>query len=503
MRILSLLLALLFCSGAFVQAKKKKDIPIRSKWQMEAAERRIYITVAPKEVEQRRVKACIIPITEQIGAPQLYILRRGLKDAIANKIDVVVLDMDTPGGDAATMLEMMEALDKFDGETIAFVNDEAMSAGALISAACKSIYMHPKGVIGAAEVVQSTGQDINESMKRKINSYMDAKVRSYTKDYRYRSDVVRAMMNADYELSIDDEVIKAEGELLSLTADEAVKEYGDPPAHLLAVGIVESVHDLLKLRYGDHSHALTRLELTWSEEFAKWLNAIAPVLMGLGMLCLFVEFKTPGFGVFGALGVFLLLIVFFGSYTAGLAGYEAMIVFIIGILLLAVELFVLPGILVAGLLGAVLVLASLVWSMADIWPSGGIWKFDVSVLESPILKLLLALFIAVSGAIVLSKVIPRSWFWDKLVLSSSVDGKRSRRRRQHRSIAAKGDVEHDLPPIGSCGVTVTKMFPTGEVEIEGRRYMASVNVHLLEPNTAIAVIGHKAFQLLVEPREEN
>ena len=131
---------------------------------------------------------------------------------------------------------------------------------------------------------------------------------------------------------------------------------------------------------------------------------------------------------------------FFGSYTAGLAGYEAMIVFIIGILLLAVELFVLPGILVAGLLGAVLVLASLIWSMADIWPSGGIWKFDVSVLESPILKLLLALFIAVSGAIVLSKIIPRSWFWDKVVLSSSVDGRRSRRRRQQRSIAAKGDV---------------------------------------------------------------
>jgi len=417
MRLLLSLLALLLASGSLVQAKKNKDIPIRSKWQMENAERRIYITAKPEEIKQKRVKAYVIPITGQIGAPQLYILRRGLKDAIVNDIDVVILDMDTPGGDAATMLEMMEALDKFDGDTIAFVNDEAVSAGALISAACKTIYMHPKGIIGAAEVVQSTGQDINESMKRKINSYMDAKVRAYTKNYRYRADVVRAMMNADYELIVDDEVIKKKGELLSLTADEAIKEYGEPAVRLLAGGMVDDVHALLKARYGESKHALTRLELTWSEEFAKWLNAIAPVLMGIGMLCLFIEFKTAGFGVFGILGIITLLIVFFGSYTAGLAGYETVIVFLVGVVLLAVELFVLPGIMVAGLLGAVLIFGSLIWSMADVWPSRVFWTVDLSV---PILKLSYAFSIAVVGAVILSKVIPRSWFWDRVVLSSTV-----------------------------------------------------------------------------------
>jgi len=502
MRILMLFTSLLLFTGSLIQAEYK-DVPIRSKWTLENAEARTYITVAPKDVEQRRVKVYVIPITDQIGTPQLYILRRGLKDAIDNGIDVVVLDMDTPGGDAETMLEMMEALDNFKGDTITFVNKEAMSAGALIAAASKSIYMHPKGVIGAAEVVMSTGQDINESMKRKINSYMDAKVRAYTKEFRYRSDIIRAMMKSDYELKIDGEVIKSENELLSLTSDEAVREFGDPPRHLLADGIVEDVNALLKDRYGDSPHTITRFELTWSEELAKWLNAIAPLLMGLGMLLLFVEFKTPGFGVFGVLGILVLIIVFFGSYTAGLAGYEALLVFVLGVVLLGVELFVLPGILVAGLLGVVFILVSLLWSMADIWPSDGNWEFNLAVLESPVLKLLLAIFIAVGGAIVLSRVIPQSWFWDKLVLSSSVSGRRSHRRRHRSSIAGQAAADIDLPSIGSVGVTVTNMYPMGEVDINGRRYMARVNVNMLEPNVSVVVVGHKAFQLVVEPNEEN
>ena len=99
MRLLLSLLCLLLVSGNVACASKKKDISIRSKWQMENAERRSYISVEPKKVEQRRVKAYVIPITEQIGTPQLYILRRGLKDAIADNIDVVILEMDTPGGD--------------------------------------------------------------------------------------------------------------------------------------------------------------------------------------------------------------------------------------------------------------------------------------------------------------------------------------------------------------------------------------------------------------------
>ena len=156
-----------------------------------------------------------------------------------------------------------------------------------------------------------------------------------------------------------------------------------------------------------------------------------------------------------------------------------------------------------GLLGTLMVFASLVWSMADIWPADSVWDFDITVLQSPVLKLLLAIFIAVGGAITLTRVIPRSWFWDKVVLSSAGGDSRSRKGRQRSSIVGRASAERELPPVGSRGVTVTKLFPTGEVEIDGRRYLARVKINMLETNVPIVVVEHSSFHLLVELGEEN
>ena len=189
----------------------------------------------------------IIPITDAINTTNLYILRRGLKEAIANDVDMVILDMDTPGGRLDITLDMMEMLDRFDGITATYVNDDAISAGSFIAAATQEIYLAPKGKIGASAVIQSTGEDVNETAKQKIDSYLRANVRAMTEEYPYRSDVIRAMLDAEFELKIDDEVIKPSGELLTLTASEAVKEYGDPPSKLLGEGIYESMEELLSL----------------------------------------------------------------------------------------------------------------------------------------------------------------------------------------------------------------------------------------------------------------
>src|SRR5690606_23106541 len=104
-----------------------------------------------------------------------------------------------------------------------------------------------------------------------------------------------------------------------LTSTEAMTEYGDPPVPLLGAGLALSVEDLLKQQLGDQAFVVDRLEVTWSERLAQYLTAISPALMGLGLLALFVEFKTPGFGVFGVLGIGFLLVVFFGHYVAGLS----------------------------------------------------------------------------------------------------------------------------------------------------------------------------------------
>ncbi|MFN6094462.1 MAG: SDH family Clp fold serine proteinase, partial [Verrucomicrobiota bacterium] len=94
-------------------------------------------------------KVVVIPIRAQIAKPELFILRRGLKDAIENKVDTIVLDMETPGGELEVTFEMLKALEKFPGKTVTYVNREAISAGALIAAGTDEIHFAPEGVIGA------------------------------------------------------------------------------------------------------------------------------------------------------------------------------------------------------------------------------------------------------------------------------------------------------------------------------------------------------------------
>src|SRR5688572_9859330 len=204
--------------------------------------------------------------------------------------------MKTPGGSADSTLKIMEALDKFPGRTITFVNDEAGSAGAIIAAITDKIYFAPNGVMGAAELIFGTGQDVPEGLKRKMNSYLAAKIRAFSGDQPMRSDVLEAMMNPDFELKLDDKVIKPKGKLLTLTAREATASYGTPAAPLLASGIVSSIDELLSKELNVANIEVKRLEVTWSERLAVFLRTISPLLLGVGLLSLYIEFKTPGFG---------------------------------------------------------------------------------------------------------------------------------------------------------------------------------------------------------------
>ena len=150
----------------------------------------------PPDGERRRV--FVIPVREQVDSPLLYIIRRGLKAATEQKADVVVLDMKTPGGALDVTFSIMEALGKFKGRTITFINNEAISAGAFISATTDEIWFAPEGIIGAAAPVMATGQEIDASMRQKIVSYLKARVRATSEGKGgYRGQVISAMIDAD------------------------------------------------------------------------------------------------------------------------------------------------------------------------------------------------------------------------------------------------------------------------------------------------------------------
>ena len=269
----------------------------------------------------------VIPINEAINQANLFVLRRGLKEAIRKNVDMVILDMDTPGGSLDICLEMMEMLDYFEGETATYINPDAISAGAFIASACDKIYFSTKGKMGAAAVILGTGEDVPDTARMKIESYLLANIRVLSEGYRYRAEVIRAMFDSEYELIIDDELIKPKGELLTLTAKQALAQYGDPAVALLADGMNNSIEALLNQEFGTGGYRLERFKITYSEEWAKWLANITPILLGAGMLFLFIEFKTPGFGVFGIIGILLLGLFFISQNIAGLAGNEAILFF--------------------------------------------------------------------------------------------------------------------------------------------------------------------------------
>ncbi|MCC5807610.1 MAG: hypothetical protein JJU00_14900 [Opitutales bacterium] len=443
------------------------------------------------------VKVFVIPIHDVISRPNQYILRRGYKEAIDEGIDAVILDIDTPGGYGNVMLDIMERTADFQGLTIAYVNREAISAGAFIAFAANEIWYAPRGIIGAAEAVAAGGQEIPEGMRRKFESYVQAKMRAIADEHPYKADVMRAMMDPNFELVIDGEVLSPEGSLLSLTAEEALREFGDPPTPLFGEGIAASVEELLDQRFGEGNWEKRSFEITWSEELAKFMDMIAPILIGIGFLALFIEFKTPGFGVFGAVGITLIVIVFLSNHVAGLAGNEVLIFFFLGVALVVIEIFLFPGTFVALSAGLALIVGSILWSMADLWPTGdGGVRIEPEAFVDPMIKFSLSLIITSVGIAVLWKFLPESWVLKRIALQTA--------SAQANPVTAGGGTSSSsrLPDVGEEGVVITPLRPNGTVEFNGERFEAGSEYGTLDKGERVIVTGYRNFYLLVDRKPE-
>jgi membrane-bound serine protease (ClpP class) len=450
--------------------------------------------------------AYVIPIRDQIGPPVLNILRRGMKTALEENASIVILDMETPGGELGVTLEIMQeiiaTLERFDGTIITYVNREAISAGAYIAIATSEIAFAPLSQIGAAEAVSGGGGNIDSSMKRKVNSYLKAKIRSYSGNHAYRAQVMAAMMDANESLILDGEPLLAEdgsriqkdGELLTLTGEEACKLYGNPPEPLLGIGVYRSVEELLDERWGKGEYSLTKMEVNWAEKTGLWLNGFAPILLGLGMVCLFIEFKTPGFGIFGVLGLILLLVFFGSKYVAGLAGQEELLIFLLGLCLVVLEVFFVPGFLIPGILGLLMMVGSLFWAMVDVWPTSGfVWTPEM--FHAPAVEFIQAIAIALVLCFALSRILPKTPFWNWMVLSETVGGSLASLGRE-AEVTGQGEIT-----TGSTGVTVSELYPTGFVIFDTKRFEARSKLGKINRGEKIRVIEKNGLELIVEKVE--
>ncbi|MCB1121468.1 MAG: hypothetical protein KJT03_07965 [Verrucomicrobiae bacterium] len=453
--------------------------------------------------DDRPLQVAVIPVRDEIGNPVLFLLRRSIKEAMANGADVAVLDMDTPGGRLDITLEIMEVLNEFPGITMTYINDEAISAGAIISSVTDYIYFAPLGIMGAAAAVASTGQEIPETMQAKIKSYLDARIESYAQDKQLRNSVIKAMMDKEYEFVEDNILISPKGELLSLTASKAIVPFGDPPQPLVSDGIAESIEEIFEYGFGVTDTVITRYEASWSEEFAAFLEWLTPVLFGIGIVMLVVELKTPAFGLLGLLGIGLILIAVFGHNVAGLAGFEAIILLVVGFAMIAIEAFVLPGTFIFGILGVLCVLGGMVWSFADVWPvvpepgqEPVDWKLNTESLEVGIVNLAIGIVIAIVVLWAVWKYLPHSPLFRKVVHHGH-SGSPS-------PVVSGGGRYVDgasLPDIGASGIVISDLHPLGIVEIDGKRYEATTSVGDLRKGAAIQVVGYKSYSLLVDKKE--
>jgi membrane-bound serine protease (ClpP class) len=441
------------------------------------------------EGDFRKKKVYVVPVRDAIMPPMVYLVRRGVKEAMEAEADLLVIDMKTDGGRVDSTEEIIEILNKFKGESVTYVNDRAFSAGAFIAVATQKIYMAPQSVIGAAApivMMPGTGPEkMPDTYEVKMTSALSALVRTSAEKNGHNKAVVEKMIDKSKELKMDGEVINEKGQILTLTNLEAEKPYGTPPRSLLSAGTLASLDALLeKLGYADAERHF--IKPTGAEQLATWLTAISPLLLLVGIIGIYIEMKTPGFGVAGIIGILALLLYFLGGYIAGLSGLEWVAVFLLGVGLVALELFVYPGTIALGLAGAAMMLAALIMAMVDVYP-GAPPIPTLPQLRLPLQNILIAMAGGVVAILVLSRFLPKTPIY-RLVVSQSASGVKTEAVQHEQRAALQGQI----------GVAISALRPGGKAQFGDQILDVISQGELVAKGTKVRIIGYSAKEALVE-----
>jgi membrane-bound serine protease (ClpP class) len=450
--------------------------------------------VLPLEAEAREEHAVyVLPIRGPIEPALLYVIRRGLAEAQRVNADAVFFPMDTPGGAVNVTEEIIDLIARMDVPTYVFVEHNAISAGAIISLAADYIYMAPGSKIGdAMPIMMAPGggvQPLPDAEREKIMSYVDGIVRGIAQRKGRDETLASAMVRPEVEYIVDDEVISAAGQLLTLTNMEAERRFGEDQQPLLSMGTVEDFDALLELLELDHATRI-ELEVTLAEQVARFLQMIGPLLMMAGFLGLYLEFQSPGFGLPGIMGLICLLLFFAGHHIAGLAGNEDILFFMLGVVLIFVELLILPGFGVIGITGLALVLWGLLNAMVERFP-GDPWVPSLPALQLPLLKLGVAIVGAAAGAALLGRFLPQTTIFSRLVLSEDTS-------RDAGYTSARNRPEW----VGKTGRTLTPLSPAGSVLVDDMRLDVVSRGDYIEADQTVRVVETHGSRVVVERADD-
>src|SRR6266513_1183268 len=430
----------------------------------------------------------VVPLHGEVSPSLLAFLRRAVKTAESNEASGIVFDMNTYGGRLDTAAEIVNALNQIKIPTYTFINTSAGSAGALIAVATQHVYMAPVSAIGAAAPILPTGEDLPSTAREKTISYWSALVRGSAIKNGHNPDVAEAFMNKDKEVKIGDRVVHPKGAVLTLNAQEATEKINGKP--LLAEGIVDSVGDLTK-RAGLKDNIM-RIEPTGFEQLAFWITALAPLLLLGGILGAYLEFKIPGATWPGVISAICFALFFLGHYLAGLAGWEVVALFILGIVLVLIEiLFFAHTTIVFGVLGAFLMLASLLWTMIDRYPGENFFPTG-KALAIPLLNM----FIAIVGSFIvialLARYLPRTSIYRRFALIDSNPPGPS-------LVGAPRQFATGLARTpGTQGTAVTVLRPSGKARFADHVVDVVTEGEFIAPETAVTVIRSDGMRVVVK-----
>ncbi|MFH1339509.1 MAG: NfeD family protein [Candidatus Omnitrophota bacterium] len=447
-------------------------------------------------------KVYIIPVKGVIDLGLSGFIRRSIGEAKDNQADAIILEIDTFGGRVDAAVEISDSLEKIKPiPTVAFVDDHAWSAGALISLACEKIIMSPGSSIGSAEpraMGFTPGKE--ELTDEKTISAIRAKFKALAEENNHPVNLALAMVDKDYEIKQvnirneikiltaeelqeakerykgkDIQVIKTvslKGKLLNLTAGEA-KEFG------LAQVVLNNREGVLNYLGLDKMEVVST-GLTWSETLVRFLThpLISPLLLSLGFLGLLFELKIPGWGISGTLGLLFLALFFWGHYLVGLAGWTELIILCLGIILLLIEIFVIPGFGIAGISGIVLILTGIFLSLVK-QP----FSAPKSQLTQAFYTLSFAIIITFVGIILSWKFLPRTGLWKRIILSYAETKK--------EGFQSAASLESYL---GKTGKTLTALRPSGRAVIDEKTLDVITEGEFIakeEPVKVIRVEGNK------------
>lgn len=414
-------------------------------------------------------------IHEEIAPSATRITTKALQEAEQMNADLIILDMDTYGGLVSDADSIRTRILKNKIPVYVFIQNNAASAGALISIACHKIFMSKTASIGAATVVNESGEKVPD----KYQSYMRSKMRATAEARGRNPDIAEAMVDEDIYV----EGVTDSGKIVTLTTSEAIK-------HGFCDGQAETVEDVLK-QSGITDYEIIEVKPSALDGIMGFLlhPGTSGVLLLVIFLGIYYELQSPGLGFPTVIAVGAAALYFAPLYLEGLANNWEILMFIIGIGLLLVEIFAIPGFGVAGISGIVLIFVSLVLGLVR----NVTFDFDVDgvgELGWAILRVMASLGAFIFFLIFFGASFFKSKLFQRLVLADDLADAKV-------NVIERPTTEYGNEIIGKEGIAFDNLKPQGKIKVEGKIYPATSMGDFIEKDSTVKVIKEANGMLVV------